>query len=453
MPPRPSGSVLGHTVRFLRDPFSLIEQATAECGDVFSVRILGLGEWVFLGSPELIREMFKAPTDVLAAGETNRDQLGFMLGTDATFSLDGQDHRRRQRLVHPQLNGPRVLRHLPAMREISLRKLAGWPADRPISFLTEAHRISLEVMIHAMFGSSEGARLERLADLFERFATRGLRSPLIAMPYLQVDLGRFSPWGRILHMRREMLEAFGAEVTARVRARRADGGDAEDAGEEAGDILTALTETPLHDGGYLTEAQLLDEVINLLFAGHETTGNAMTWAMESLHAHPEVLERVRAELDEVVGGEPVAAEHLDRLTYLQAAIQESIRYRPMAPMAGIRRVKKPFEIGGYEIPPGTLVVQCFPAMARRPELYEHPCRFAPEHFHGRKTKPFEWNPFGGGTRMCIGRGLAEVELKVVLATLLQHADFRIAQDEVKPVRQGFFFGPDRGLLLEVTKRS
>jgi len=445
--PPPAGSkssALVQTLRFLKDPFSLIADAQKEAGDVFSIKVLGLGHWVFLGSPDLIKTMFKAPTDVLAAGEVNRKQLGFMLGTDATFSHDGDDHRERQRIVHPLLNGRGIRQHVGLIREVALRTVDGWPEGERFPILHRCHRISLDVLFETFFRESPPERRLELADLFDEFATRGLRSPLIAMPMLQIDLGPISPWGRIMRLRRRVREEFAKEIE-RYLAR-------EDGGENPG-ILVSMIRARQRDGQALTDAQLLDETINLLFAGHETTGAILTWTIECLYSRPEILERVRQEIAEVVGEGPVEADHLEKLTYLDAVIQETMRYRPLAPMAGVRLAKQPFDVGGYTVPEGMLVAQCFPLMAKRPELFEAPDEFRPEHFHERKFKPFEWHPFGGGTRMCIGRGLAELELEVALATLVPRIDFTIAQEKVEAVRSGFFFGPSEGLQVIMEKRK
>lgn len=453
-PPRVAGLAAANTLRFYRDPFRLVEAAQRDLGDIFTLPLLGLGDWTFVCTPELVKELFKAPSDVLPAGQNNGQLLGFMLGTDATFSLDGDAHRQRQWLVHPHLNKPSSLSlHVPAMRDVALRSLARWPDDRPFAFLDQGHRISLDVMLHLLFGDSEDGALDHLRELFEVFAGKGCRSPLIPLSFLQLDLGPWSPWGKVLAMRRRVREAFGAEIDRRMAAAPpASGTDGAEAPDAALDVLTQLAQTPQRSGERLSRQSLLDEVINLLFAGHETTGTLMTWTMETLHSHPEVLQRVRAELDEVLGGEPVTAESALRLEYLDAVIQETTRYRPLAPMAGVRKVAKPFEIGGHTLEPGAIVTQCFPRMAQNAELFERPEVFDPEHFYRRKMAPFTWNPFGGGTRMCVGRGLAELELKVVLATLLQQAEFELAQSKVTAERSGFFFGPNQGLRMRIRRR-
>lgn len=444
-PPRPTTPAVLQTLRFLHDPFTLIEHAQRECGDLFALRLLGIGEWVFLCSPALVREMFKAPADILVAGELNAKTLGFMLGLDATFTLDGSAHRERQRIVHPQLNGKLAKQHIGIMQQVTRDAIERWPTGRPFAFLEEAHRISLEVLIHAMFHADQADQKRKLTECFDRYSADGLRSPLVAMPALHLDLGRRSPWGKILHLKKLTREAFAEEMAGRVAQR----------GQcpAHGDIAHALVHAEQGDGQHLSHASLVDEAINLLFAGHETTGNILAWTLEAVLTHPTVLARLKEELAEVCGDGELSAAHLQELKYFDAVINEAIRYRPIAPMAGVRLVKKAYEIGGHALSEGMVVAQCFPAMTRRRDLFTHPERFDPDHFYGRKLRPFEWNPFGGGTRMCVGRGLAEIELKVVLATLLRRVDFRLQQERVRPVRKGMFFAPSQGLQVSVSRLS
>lgn len=403
-----------------------------------------MGEWVFLCSPELVKEMFSASAEVLTAGEVNRAQLGFMLGTDATFCLDGEPHRARRRLVQHHLNGRGALKHTETIREIAAMTLAGWPTDQPFALLPHMRRFALEVLVRVIFGTGRSARSEELLEVFDRYANEGLRSPLMMLPLLQINLGRYSPWGRVLHLRRTVVETYRRAIEARI------------AGEETAvdaSLLNALLAVEDASGSrQLSTQAILDEVINILFASHETTGSILTWAVESILTHPEVLARIREELDEVLGGQPVTVDDVGHLTYLDAVINEAIRYRPIAPMAGIRRVKKAFEIGGYTVPAGVIVAQCFPVMSRRPDIFSHPDTFDPNNFYGQRHPPFTWNPYGGGTRMCLGKGLAQVEMKVLLATLLQQIDLCLAQDEVKPVRHGIFFAPSQGLRVTLQQR-
>ena len=232
-------------------------------------------------------------------------------------------------------------------------------------------------------------------------------------------------------------------------ATRAKGG--EDEGQDF-DIVSMLIQAKQPDGSHIPQQTLLQEVLTLLFAGHETTGNILTWTLETILSRPPVLDRLQSELDSVLNGDPIQASHLSELKYLDAVIHETIRYRPIAPFAGVRLVKKEFSAGDYTLPPGMIVTHCFAAMCQQKSLFKRPEEFDPEHFYERKFQPFEWNPFGGGTRMCTGRGMAEVELKVMLATLLQRAKLSLAQKDVRSVRHGVFFAPNKGLLVTVEPR-
>lgn len=436
-PPQPSLSALQQTRRFLQEPFSMLNQAYQEKGPVFSLRLLGIGTWVFVCEPELVKTVFKAPTDVLCSGSINSRLLGFMLGYDASFSLDGDEHFQRRRLVHPLINGKGAAEMVPLMLRVATAHLDAWPAGREFQMVPWAHRFSLEVLIRAMFGGSSEAEQVALLESFDRFASQGLRSSLVMLPFLQVNLGRFSPWGKILALQADTIGRIRQLVRERI-ADRATWGDR--------DVAGRLANSPQTDGSFLSEDALVDELVNVIFAGHETTAMIISWTLECLSRRPDILAKVRAELDEVAGGAPIAREHLPKLRWLDAVINETMRFRPLAPMAGVRETLVDFAIGSYVLPKGTTLVHCLPVMAQNPALYRDPSQFDPEsHFLDRKIDPYDWAPFGGGRRMCLGRGLAEVELAVVVATLLQRGEIEVVQKEVHPHRDGVFFAPSEGL--------
>lgn len=441
LPPSPRSPSLLQTVRFLKNPFPLLHECFEKLGPMFRLRLLGLGEWVFVGSPELVKELFKADPTVVASGEINSRQLGFLLGTDATFSKDGEDHMARRRLVHPYLNGKRAKDQVPLIRETALRAMERFSVDA-FPFQPWAHHLSLEILARALFGASDEKDIQDLVKKFDRFAGRGLRSILVMIPKLQINLGPKSPWGKILGWRREVFDAVRALVRERM-ANRETFGDR--------DIASALVNTELEDGDHLSENSLVEELINDLFAGHETTGNILAWCVECIVSRPEVLGRLREELGGELGDRPIEATDLRRLPYLDAVINESIRFRPLAPMAGVRLTKQEFTLGGYVLPPETIVVHCFPVMAQRADLYESPDQFNPDHFLGKRPGAYEWNPFGGGRRMCLGRGLAEVELAVILAELLRRFEIEIVQSEVHSIRDGVFFAPSHGLRIRLQR--
>jgi cytochrome P450 len=195
----------------------------------------------------------------------------------------------------------------------------------------------------------------------------------------------------------------------------------------------------------LSDRQIRDELVVMLMAGHETTGTALAWAFERILSLPDVERRIREELESVCGGVPLSAAHLPQLEYLDAAMKESLRNRPIMPAGGGRLVRRPFEIGAYLIPPGNIVVNAMYVLHRRPELYPDPDAFRPERFLGRKNiDPYEWTPFGGGIRRCLGHAFALFEMKTVLATVLSAVRLRIENANAAYVRRGFFLAPERG---------
>ena len=245
-------------------------------------------------------------------------------------------------------------------------------------------------------------------------------------------------------MRRQLFDT----LRVLVRQRR------EDEQKFAGaDVAADLCHTPDGGGELLSEDAVVQELVNVMFAGHETTGNVLAWAVECVVSRPEVLERVCRELEEVLGDGPIQAVHFRQLEFLDAVIEETVRYRPPAPMAGMRKLKEPFELGGYQLPAGTVVTQCFPVMGHRPDIFVHPDNFDAEaHFYQRQFGANQWCPFGGGRRTCLGKGLARVELAVVLAELFRNYRLTIRQKRVRSVRDGVFFGPSHGLRVVASRR-
>lgn len=443
LPPFPSFPAPIQTARFFKDPFTLIKECRRKLGDLFTLRLLGMGNWVFVSQPDHIREVFKAPPDVLVSGEINASTLGFMLGLDATFCLDGEAHLKRRKLMHPFFNGRAVLDKVDLIREVTITETAKFPHGQPFAFQPWSLHSALVVVMNLLFAASKPKDLEALTTAFERFAHDGLRSPLLLMPFLQWNLGRFSPWGRILELRRQAIVAFDRAIAERREHPELFG---------EGDVAAVICAYRTEAGEPLASESIRDEILNDIFAGHETTGNTLAWCLECALTHPRVLERLREEIDGVLGGEPIRAENLKSLPYTLAFLEECFRLRPLAPTEGIRLVKQAFQLGEFLLPPGTILVHSSPLFAERPELFEDPDTFEPERFLDRKMKPFTWNPFGGGRRMCLGKGLAEVELAVAMATLLARFDIRLAQDKVLPERAGFFFAPSQGLRITVSPR-
>lgn len=443
LPPGPPFSAFKQTSRFLKNPFDLLEECRRDLSPIFKLELLGLGRWVFVTQPELIKEVFKTAPDVLVSGEVNTKMLGFMLGLDATFCLDGEEHAERRKRVLPMFNGKAILEKADAIGRLAGEQVDAWPEGAVFKMLPWSQKVALRVMVEICFGAGDDEEREEIVEHFHRYVVEGLSSPLMMMPFLRLNLGRKSPWGKVLYLRDRTFEVVDKALDRRY---------ADPARYAGRDVASLLALAPGEDGELLPRQAVRDEIMNDIFAGHETTGTTLAWCLDLALAHPEVLAKLRAEIDAVVGTEPVRAEHLRRLPYLRAFLEEAIRVRPISPVAGIRVVKEKYSIAGYELPAGTVVAHSNSIFAAREEVFENPERFDPDRFLGKSPAAYTWNPFGGGRRMCLGKGLAEVELAVVMATMLGRRDIELRQDKVERQRAGVFFAPSGGLLIETRRR-
>ena len=257
---------------------------------------------------------------------------------------------------------------------------------------------------------------------------------------MQRDLGPRSPWGRYRRTRERCYETLFAHIDERRRDPT-----------ERDDVLAMLLSARYEDGAPMSREELRDELITLLVAGHETTATALSWALHHLATYPDIQRRVHAELDEVFADGSVDPEASSGLTYLDAVIKETMRLHPVIAAVG-RVLEKPRTIGGWDLPKGVMVVPSIYLTHHNPEVYPQPSRFDPMRFIDGKPSPYEYLPFGGGMRRCIGAAFALYEMRMVLATVLAKHRVRPAPGVViKPKRRSVTIGPsdDMPVVLEL----
>ena len=302
--------------------------------------------------------------------------------------------------------------------------------------------ISLKVILKTVFGLSNGAQYDTLCQLMSSLLDMTgspLSSSLLFMQSLQKDLGAWSPWGKFLREKAKVDDLLHTEIRQRQAHPEPDGQD----------ILSLLLSVTDEDGHPMTDVELRDELITLLLAGHETTASALTWALYWIHRFPSVRDALKAE---VHGADLTDGMAIARLPYLDAVCQETLRIYPIAPITFPRLVREqPFDLMGYTIPPETMVAPCIYLTHRRPDVYPDPAQFKPERFLNHQFSPYEFLPFGGGNRRCIGMAFALFEMKLVLATLLQRFDLQLVGDRPpKPTRRGVTIAPARSLKMKAT---
>jgi cytochrome P450 len=294
---------------------------------------------------------------------------------------------------------------------------ARWPRDRPIPVHRTMQQLSLQVILEAVLGLREpGARKAFEEAVLAVIAA--LKPSFMFMPALRRPMLGLSAWARFQRKRAHVSALFQEEL----RVRRA-------SPEPREDILSLLLSARYEDGTALSDEELLTQMMNLIVAGHETTASSLAWAFHHIHRDPEVKARLVAELRSLP--EPLDPEAIARLPYLEAVCSETLRLEPVAPLIG-RQLRKGLTLQGYALAPGTPVGISILQVHRRPDLYPDPERFRPERFLERSYTPFEYLPFGGGARRCLGAAFALYEMKLVLASILRKYDLRPASDA--PVR-------------------
>lgn len=411
-------------------------------GDWFTIRLRRRLKVVFTSDSQAVKDLFAGDPDKLYAGEQN-NIFKPLLGRQSILVLDGSAHRRVRRLMMPPFHGDRMKAYGSVIGGIVARRMESWPEGEVLRLHPELQAITLEVILKTIIGLSEGERVSalraRLVELLESnqsatdmFLTNLLldaegRPPLAAV---QRRLGRFSLWGRFLSLREEIDRLVFAEIAERRRA----GGPRRD------DILSLLIAAKDQDGDALDDQELRDEMITLLVAGHETSATALSWIFSRLSAHPEVLRKLRDELAALPVGPPDPAAVMS-LPYLDAVINETLRLNPIVPFVW-RILKEPLRLGGRDFPAGVAVAPSIYLLHRSAKIWPDPERFDPDRFLDSKPAPWEFLPFGGGHRRCLGQAFAVYEIKMVLATVLQAMIVRPAPGYgVKVVRRGIAFAP------------
>jgi cytochrome P450 family 110 len=433
LPPGPTSPALVQALHLWLRPVAFVEECRRRFGEPFTLRLPGFAPEVHFSDPEAIREIFTADAEDLRAGEANVI-LEPLLGAHSLLLLDGSRHLRERRLLLPPFHGERMQAYGETMRDITDREIGGWQVGHPFPIRQAMQRITLDVIMRTVFGVEDGPRLATLRERIERVLAVGT-NPTILLPLLRRDLGPLSPWGRLVRARREVHDILAAEI----ERRRAPEAPARD------DILSLLVAARDEDGRPMPDEDLRDQMITLLFAGHETTATALAWAVYRILERPDVLEAIRAEYHRVVGSGSFRAEHVAHLTYLDATVKEALRLDPIIPDIG-RRLVRPMQIGGWRLPAGVVAAPSIYLAHRRPDRWPEPEQFRPERFLGARPGPYEFLPFGGGVRRCLGMAFALYEMKVVLARVLSRVDLRLKSGyRARTVRRSITLAPSQGV--------
>jgi cytochrome P450 len=396
-------------------------------GSAFSIDLPIFGHMVVLSDPGHIRQLFRLGADTADTTDAN---LGRVMGPNSLFALSGDRHRAQRKLLTPPFHGRRLAAYEATVEQEAINEFASWPHDRTFAAMPSMMRITLNVILRAVFGAY-GRELERLRDVLPPGIQLGSKLALIPVP--QWDWGRWSPWGRFRQYRRE----YDAIIDQLIEKALADPNlDTRD------DVLSVLLQSRYEDGSPMTRAEIADELITMLAAGHETTATTLAWAIERLQRHPTLLDRLTTDLD-------TGSEEL-----LDATILEIQRTRPVIDVT-FRQVKAAaLQIGPWTLPQGQTIVASIGLLHADEAVFPDARRFDPDRFLSRPPDPSEWIPYGGGIRRCIGAAFATMEMRIVLRTLLRNYVIRpsSARDERWQSR-GVAIAPARGARVRVQPRE
>jgi hypothetical protein len=390
------------TLAFWSRPNAFMERCATRYGRRFTLRIVSQPPFVVLWDPDEIKEVFQAPPDVLHPGEGARI-LEPLVGRHSVILLDEAPHMEQRKLLLPAFHGERMQRLAGLMSELAEREVASWPRGERIVLHGRLQRLTLEIILRAVFGLERGAQLDELRELLSEILAFA-ENPLSMLPRPPRPFTLRGPIAR-----QDRLHARADELIAELIAER------RRAGAGGDDVLAMLLAAEHEDGSPMSAEELRDELMTALVAGHETTASELAWGFERLSREPAVLSRLYEEID----GDSDE-------TYLTATVQEILRHRPVLPHAEPRLVKQPIEIGGFTYQPGAMLAAFAHLVHHDPAIYPEPQAFRPERFieseGGKAPGTYTWIPFGGGRRRCLGASFALLEMKLALRAVLERCE-------------------------------
>ncbi|MEH2290829.1 cytochrome P450 [Nostoc sp.] len=434
------------TLQLIAQPTKTLENYGAKYGGIFTMRVMGLKSppIVFFSHPQAISDCFAISAHKLDFKKATH-VFKPLFGENSIVFQEGRSHQQQRQLLLPAFHGDNLKSYGQTICQITEELTQTWTSGTDIYIHKLMSNITLEIILQVVFGITHGVRYqqlkEQLSSLLED-VTKPWYSSLFFFPLLQKDLGAWSPWGIFLKRREQIDKLIYAEISERRSQKNA----------VRTDILTLLMSTHDINGQPMTDEELRDQLVSLLLLGYETTSGVLAWIFYLIHSHPEVKHQLMQELNTL--DNLTNPEKITQLPYLTAVCQETLRIHPIALICTPRMVKDKVEIMGHKFTSETVLVPCIYLAHRRTDTYPEPEKFRPERFLNQKFSPYEYLPFGGGYRGCIGGAFSMYELKLVTAIILSNFELSLADKRpVHPVRRGITIVPSGGVKMVVTKKA
>ncbi|MBE9209734.1 cytochrome P450 [Nostoc sp. LEGE 06077] len=421
-------------------PLGFLDRCAKDYGDIFFTNSFGNLETLVVSHPQDLQELFNPANKILDAPGAANEIFKPQLGENSLIVQDGERHQRQRKLIMPPFHGEQMLNYGQQICEITQQVIQNIKPDEVFIARHLTENITMKIILKVVFGINEGLRLENLKNLMTTWlslTSSPLSASVLLLPSLQKDLGTWSPWGKFLRLRKQIDENLMAEILERRQQMQT----------LRFDILSLLMKAEYENGEGMNDAELRDNLLTLLNAGHETTATAIAWALYWIHQQPEVYEKLLYELQSLDNPDPLK---ITQLPYLTAVCQETLRIYPVVLFTFPRITLRSVNLRGYQVASGTYVTPCIYLTHRREDLYPQPDEFQPQRFLNRKYSPYEFWTFGGGSRQCLGQVFALFEMKLILATIL--LNYRLKLEEkapVHPARRGFLLGTKGGVKMRL----
>jgi cytochrome P450 len=446
-PPGPRGlPVVGTSFMASSDSTRTLMRWARDYGDVVYYRFFNLHVYV-LFHPQHVEQVLLGKTGNFVKGITSRANPE--LFGNGLLTSDGDFWRRQRKLSNPAFHRESLARYADITVEEAARLMDGWSNGENRNIHNDMMNVTLRVVLRSLFGSELGESMRVIEPALDiiMLSSSGFHS-------IAFYLGIPTPTRKRHFLAVQTLNEVVYALIVRGREKL----EAEERSAQAGgtkDLLTLLLTARDDDGNSMSDQQLRDEVITLLLAGHETTALNLSWAWYLLAQHPDVEEKLHAELDGVLGGRSPSASDLPKLPYTDKVIRETLRLYPPA-WRVFRRTEQPFQVGDYLLPAGSNIVLSQWVTQRDPRWFSEPERFQPDRWSEEAvaTLPrFAYFPFGGGPRVCIGAGFAMMEATLLLATIAQQFRMRLAPNQrIKPLAS-ITLRPKDGIHVELRERA
>ncbi len=437
--PRLKQSSIQQKFQWVAKPDKYMDSAVKQAPDIFIADIAGKDGYVFVNHPEAMRQIVTSDRNKFFASGKDNDLLRPLLGDNSLILIEGDRHKQRRKLLLPPFHGERMQTYSKLICDLTHNIISQLEPNQPFIARQVTQEVSLQVILEAVYGLQDNEksaelkqRIAKLANIFESTLT----SAFLFFPWLQQDLGAWSPWGNFIRQQKAIDEAIYQELATR---RTQDNSQRQD-------ILSLMMSAKDEAGEGLKDIELRDELMTLMLAGHETTATAIAWALYWVHRYPEIKTKLQAQIASL-GADPDPME-IAKLPYLDAVCKETLRIYPVAMLTFPRVVQEPMELMGYKLEMGQVLMGCIYLLHHREDVYPEPLKFKPERFLEQEYDSYEFFPFGGGKRRCIGEALAKLEMKLVVATIIAQYDLELIDNKPEiPVRRGVTLAPKTGVKM------